>query len=93
MSVGPAYPIFAGGLALFFAAQGAGYGVGPFLASSTRLLIIAAVGWLALDVFEGSLGDIYLVTAVAFVVSSLGILLMSRPVLWSPRPVTTTVTG
>lgn len=84
-TVGPVYPLFASALAIFFASQGAGYGVGPFLASTTRLVVIAAGGWLAVDMLGGGVADLYLVTGGAFIISSTGIVYASRAVLW-PRP-------
>ncbi len=47
-SAGPAFAFFGIGLTLFFASQGAGKVLGPVLASTLRLLLIAGVGaWLA----------------------------------------------
>jgi putative MATE family efflux protein len=47
-SAGPAFALFGLGLTLFFASQGAGKVLGPVLASTLRLLLIASVGaWLA----------------------------------------------
>lgn len=45
---GPAYPLFGLGLTLFFASQGAGKVLGPVLASTMRLAVVAiGGGWLA----------------------------------------------
>ncbi len=44
--VGPAYAFFGLGLCLYFSAQGAGKVLGPVLAGTVRLLIIAVGGWL-----------------------------------------------
>lgn len=47
-TAGPAFPFFGLGLTLYFAAQGSGKVLGPVLAGSVRLLVVAAVGlWLA----------------------------------------------
>jgi Na+-driven multidrug efflux pump len=43
--VGPAYAFFGLGLCLYFSAQGAGKVLGPVLAGTARLLIIAIGGW------------------------------------------------
>lgn len=42
---GPGYAFFALGLCLYFAAQGAGRIIGPVLAGTLRLLLIAVGGW------------------------------------------------
>ncbi len=44
--VAPAYGFFALGLCLYFAAQGAGRLLGPVLAGTLRLLLVAVGGWL-----------------------------------------------
>jgi Na+-driven multidrug efflux pump len=47
---GPAYPFFGLGLTLYFASQGAGHVLGPVLAATARLALVAAVGaWLAAE--------------------------------------------
>lgn len=46
MWVGPSYGFFGFGLCLYFAAQGAGKLVGPVLAGTLRLLLVAVGGWL-----------------------------------------------
>jgi Na+-driven multidrug efflux pump len=44
---GPCYPLFGLGLCLYFASQGAGKVLGPVLAGTLRLALVAAVGgWL-----------------------------------------------
>ncbi len=47
-AVGPLYGFFGLGMALYFASQGAGRLLWPFLANLTRLLIAAVGGWVAL---------------------------------------------
>ncbi len=42
--VGPAFGLFGFGLTLYFAAQGSGRILGPVLAASVRLILVAAVG-------------------------------------------------
>jgi putative MATE family efflux protein len=44
-AVGPAYPFFGLGLCLYFASQGSGKVLGPVLAGTARLIIIALGGW------------------------------------------------
>ena len=47
-TVGPAFPLFGLGLTLYFASQGAGRVLGPVLAATLRLVLVAAAGsWLA----------------------------------------------
>ena len=43
--VGPAFAFFGLGLTLYFASQGSGKILGPVLASSVRLVLVAGVGW------------------------------------------------
>jgi Na+-driven multidrug efflux pump len=43
--VGPAYGFFGLGLCLYFASQGAGKVLGPVLAGTARLLVVAVGGW------------------------------------------------
>jgi Na+-driven multidrug efflux pump len=43
--VGPVFGVFGLGLALYFASQGSGKILGPVLASSARLVVIALGGW------------------------------------------------
>ena len=62
--VGPAYGLFGLGMALYFASQGAGRLLWPFLANLTRLLIAAVGGYVALRV-SGSLTGIFIALAVA----------------------------
>jgi len=45
-AAGPAFPLFGLGLTLYFASQGAGKVLGPVLAGTLRLMVIAAGGWL-----------------------------------------------
>jgi len=46
--VGPAFPLFGLGLTLYFAAQGSGKVLGPVLAGTVRLLLVAGAGaWLS----------------------------------------------
>jgi putative MATE family efflux protein len=61
--VGPCYGLFGGGLALYFASQGAGQLAWPMIAAVTRVLIAAGGGWLMVTVLGTSAG---LFAAVAF---------------------------
>lgn len=65
--VGPAFPFFGLGLTLYFASQGAGKVLGPVLAGTLRLVMVAAIGgWLATKGFSSE-GYFYLVAAAMIV--------------------------
>lgn len=66
--VGPCYGFFGAGLALYFASQGAGRLLWPFLAGFTRLIIAGAGGWLATRWLGGGLSGLFAAMAVALVV-------------------------
>ncbi len=51
--VGWSYPLLGIGLGLTFAAQGAGRALGPFLAGTARLVVIAGCGWLVVELGGG----------------------------------------
>jgi putative MATE family efflux protein len=61
--VGPCYGLFGGGLALYFASQGAGQLAWPMIAAVARVLIAAGGGWFMVTTFGTSAG---LFAAVAF---------------------------
>ena len=63
-AVGPLYGLFGLGMALYFASQGAGRLLWPFLANLTRLTIAAAGGWLALRL-SGDMTLVFVSLAVA----------------------------
>jgi putative MATE family efflux protein len=63
-AVGPVYGLFGLGMALYFASQGAGHLLWPFLANMVRLIIAAGGGYLALQ-WSGNLTDVFLALAVA----------------------------
>jgi putative MATE family efflux protein len=66
--VGPAYGLFGGGLALYFASQGAGRLFWPLVAGGLRLLITAAGGWLAIYWLGAGLPGLFAAIALAFLV-------------------------
>jgi Na+-driven multidrug efflux pump len=48
VTAGPAFPFFGLGLTLYFASQGAGQVIGPVLAGTVRLALVAVAGyWLS----------------------------------------------
>jgi len=69
--VGPVYGLFGLGMGLYFASQGAGRLLWPWLANMARLVIAATGGWLALR-FSGDLSGIFLALAAAL--SAFGII-------------------
>jgi putative MATE family efflux protein len=54
--VGPFYGFFGGGLALYFASQGAGRVEWPMMAALLRVLVAAGGGWIAVRMFGTSNG-------------------------------------
>jgi putative MATE family efflux protein len=65
--VGPAYPLFGVGLALYFASQGAGRLRWPVIASVARLLLATVGGWAALALLGGGLPSLFVAMALALV--------------------------
>jgi putative MATE family efflux protein len=66
VTAGPAFAFFGLGLTLYFASQGAGQVIGPVLAGTVRLVLVAGVGfWLAQE--HASADQFYLLVAVAMV--------------------------
>jgi Na+-driven multidrug efflux pump len=63
-AVGPVYGLFGLGMALYFASQGAGRLLWPFLANLARLLIAAGGGYIALRL-TGNLSAVFVALAVA----------------------------
>jgi Na+-driven multidrug efflux pump len=66
-TVGPFYGFFGGGLALYFASQGAGRVGWSMMIAVLRVIIAAGGGWIAVTKFGGSHG-LFVVLAVAMVV-------------------------
>jgi putative MATE family efflux protein len=62
--VGPVYGLFGLGMALYFASQGAGRLLWPFLANLARLIIAACGGWLALS-WTGDATGVFIAMAAA----------------------------
>jgi putative MATE family efflux protein len=63
-AVGPLYGLFGLGMALYFASQGAGKLLWPFLANLTRLLIASLGGWLALR-WSGNMSMVFFALSAA----------------------------
>jgi Na+-driven multidrug efflux pump len=66
--VGPVYGFFGGGLALYFASQGAGRLLWPLLAGFSRLVVAGAGGWLCVHWLGGGLGGLFAAMALALVI-------------------------
>jgi Na+-driven multidrug efflux pump len=69
--VGPFYGFFGGGLALYFASQGAGRVARPMMFAVLRVIIAVAGGWTVVAEFGGSQG-LFAVLAFALVFYGLG---------------------
>jgi putative MATE family efflux protein len=65
--VGPTYGFFGLGLALYFAAQGAGQLLWPLVAGVGRLLVAVGGGWVAVTWLGGELSAIFVAIALSFV--------------------------
>jgi putative MATE family efflux protein len=65
--VGPFYGFVGLGLLIYFASQGAGTILWPFLAGTLRLLIAAVLGWIAVTRFHASLGVLFALVALSSV--------------------------
>ena len=84
-TVGPAFPLFGLGLTLYFASQGSGHVLGPVLAGSLRLALVAVVGpWLAGR--EASPSATFALVAGAMVAYGLTTALAVKLTRWGPRP-------
>jgi putative MATE family efflux protein len=64
--VGPTYGFFGFGLALYFAAQGAGRLLWPLAAGFGRLILVVGGGWLAVAWLGGGLPVLFATIAVGF---------------------------
>lgn len=84
--VGGSYGFFGLGLALFFASQGAGRMLWPLVASTTRLLVIAAGGWLCIHALAAPPAAFFAVVALSFAAYGLTLALAVRASQWERRP-------
>lgn len=66
--VGPCFAFFGLGLVLYFASVGAGHVLGPVLAGTARLLVVAVGGVLLLSSGHASAESLYLLAALAMLV-------------------------
>jgi putative MATE family efflux protein len=87
--VGPCYPLFGLGLCLYFASQGSGKVLGPVLAGTLRLIIVAAGGWwlsasAGTAVLEQS-SVVFALIAISMAAFGLASALAVYAVSWDPR--------
>ena len=66
--VAPTYGLFGLGMLLYFAGQGAGRVLWPVLAGTARLLVAALGGWVVVAGFDGGLGGLFVMVAVAGII-------------------------
>ena len=85
VTAGPAFAFFGLGLTLYFASQGAGQVIGPVLAGTARLVLVAGVGYV-LAQNQGTADSFYMLVAVAMV--AYGVLTAAAIWLtpWGPKP-------
>jgi putative MATE family efflux protein len=80
---GPAYVFTGLGLCLYFASQGSGKVLGPVLAGTLRLVIVAAGGW-SLQTTSASVWSVYPLIALGMVMFGLATALAVYLVPWGP---------
>ena len=84
-TAGWAYPLFGLGLTLYFASQGSGKVLGPVLAGTLRLVLVAGVGaWLAAEGAQA--GAYFALIAVAMVAYGLSTAAAVKWTPWGPPP-------
>jgi len=88
--IGPAMPFFGGGMALYFAAQGAARMGHPVIAGCSRITIAVLGGWFLSD--NAGLGLEGQFVAVALGIAAFGLIncIGVRPDVWRPRRAATT---
>jgi putative MATE family efflux protein len=83
VTAGPAFAFFGLGLTLYFASQGAGQVIGPVLAGTVRLVLVAGAGyWLSLH--QGTAGHFYTLVAWAMVLYGLVTVAAVKLTPWGP---------
>jgi putative MATE family efflux protein len=85
VTAGPAFAFFGLGLTLYFASQGAGQVIGPVLAGTARLVLVAGAGYV-LAQNQGTADSFYMLVAVAMV--AYGVLTAAAIWFtpWGPKP-------
>jgi putative MATE family efflux protein len=85
VTAGPAFAFFGLGLTLYFASQGAGQVIGPVLAGTARLVLVAGIGYV-LAQNQGTAGHFYMLVAVAMVVYGVLTAAAIWFTPWGPKP-------
>jgi len=80
-TVGPAFAFFGMGLTLYFASQGSGKVLGPVMAGTVRLLLVAVVGWW-LKAHDAPASAYFWLVAVAMVAYGISTLVLVRMTRW-----------
>ena len=84
VTAGPAFPFFGLGLTLYFASQGAGQVIGPVLAGTVRLVLVAGLGyWLAQN--HATAESFYTLVAVAMLLYGVVTAAAVRFTPWGPK--------
>jgi putative MATE family efflux protein len=84
VTAGPAFPFFGLGLTLYFASQGAGQVIGPVLAGTVRLVLVAGLGyWLAQN--HATAESFYTLVAMAMVLYGVVSAAAVRFTPWGPQ--------
>jgi MATE family, multidrug efflux pump len=82
--VGPLYGLYGLGFVTSFAGQGAGRVLWPTIAVSTRLLVSAGGGWIAVAYFGGSFTTLAIIVAVSFIAyGASAAMILAKP--WSKK--------
>lgn len=80
-TVGPAFAFFGMGLTLYFASQGSGKVLGPVIAGTVRLLLVAVAGWWLMT-HDAPASQYFWLVAVAMVAYGLSTLVLVRMTRW-----------
>lgn len=81
IAAGAGFPFFGLGLCLYFASQGAGRLLGPVLAGTLRLVLVAACGWL-LTMHAAPVWTLFALAGIAMAVYGLATLAAVRFTRW-----------
>ena len=79
--VGPFYPLFGAGMALYFASQGAGRVVFPVLAGTVRLVFVLSAGALAVS-WDRPVGELFAIIAIGLVLFGVFSIIAVRRTRW-----------